>query len=102
MAKKVKTYADKLLSDKKFKKDFEQEYKNLIISEKIAELRHKAHLTQEQLAKRIHTTKSAISRYESNDYGGYSISLLQKIAAACGADLRVGFVYRNKGRKVMV
>jgi len=102
MAKKITTYADKLLLDKKFKKDFEQEYKNLIISEKIAELRHKAHLTQAQLAKRIHTTKSAISRYESNNYEGYSISLLQKIAVACGADLRVGFVYKSNGRKVAV
>ncbi|MCK5013666.1 MAG: helix-turn-helix domain-containing protein [Candidatus Omnitrophica bacterium] len=39
-------------------------------------MRHKAYLTQEQLAKRIHTTKSAISRYESNNYEGYSLSLL--------------------------
>ena len=102
MTKKVKTYADKLLENKKFRKDFEKEYKNLVISEKIAELRHKAHLTQEQLAKRVHTTKSAISRYESNNYDGYSISLLQKIAVACGADLRVGFVIKDNGRKEVV
>jgi len=89
---KTRTYADKLLKDKKFQEEFEQEYKNLVISEKIAQLRHRAHLTQEQLAQRIHTTKSAISRYENSDYQGYSISLLQKIAAACGADLRITFV----------
>ncbi len=94
------TYADKLLTDKKFREEFEQEYKNLVISEKIAELRHKAHLTQEELAKRIHTTKSAISRYESNNYKGYSLSLLQKIAVACGADLRVGFVIKKNGKGV--
>ncbi|MEI8011398.1 MAG: helix-turn-helix transcriptional regulator [Candidatus Omnitrophota bacterium] len=88
-----KTYADKLLLDKSFREDFEQEYKNLVISEKIAALRHKAQLTQEELAQRIHTTKSAISRYESNRYQGYSLSLLQKIAVACGADLEVGFVF---------
>lgn len=102
MVKKVKTYADKLLSDKKFKQDFEKEYENLVISEKIAELRHKAHLSQEQLAKRIHTTKSAISRYESNSYAGYSTTLLQKIAIACGADLEINFVYKNNGHKVTV
>lgn len=92
---KVRTYADKLLADKKFSEEFEREYKNLVISEKIAHLRHKASLTQEELAQRIHTTKSAISRYESNNYHGYSVSLLQKIAAACGADLRISFT-RNK------
>ena len=92
---KVRTYADKLLEDKAFREKFEQEYKNLVISEKIAELRYKAHLTQEELAKRVHTTKSAISRYESNEYQGYSVSLLQKIASACGADLRISFVHKK-------
>ena len=92
---KVMTYSDKLLENKDFREEFEQEYKNLIISEKIAELRHKAHLTQEELAKRVHTTKSAISRYESNEYQGYSVSLLQKIASACGADLRISFVHKK-------
>lgn len=92
---KIKTYSDTLLEQKQFRKDFEQEYKNLVISEKIARLRHKAHLTQDELAKKIQTTKSAISRYERNDYQGYSISLLQKIASACGADLRISFVVRR-------
>ena len=93
--KKIKTYADKLLADKNFRGKFEQEYRNLIISEKIAELRHKAHLTQEQLAEKVHTTKSAISRYESNGYQGYSVSLLQKIASACGADLKIVFIFKK-------
>lgn len=92
---KIKTYADKLLENKNFREDLEEEYKNLVISEKIAELRHKARLTQEELAKKIHTTKSAISRYESNNYQGYSVSLLQKIASACGADLRISFVVKK-------
>jgi DNA-binding XRE family transcriptional regulator len=95
---KIRTYADKLLQDKRFKEEFEQEYRNLVIAEKIAQLRHKAHLTQEELAERIHTTKSAISRYESNVYNGYSFSLLQRIAVACGADLQVSFVLKNKAK----
>lgn len=93
--KKTKTYADKLLADRTFRREFEQEYKNLVISEKIAELRHKAHLTQEQLAEKVHTTKSAISRYESSNYQGYSVSLLQKIASSCGADLKISFVIKK-------
>jgi len=92
---KVRTYSDKLLENKAFKEKFEEECKNLVISEKIAELRHKAHLTQEELAQRVHTTKSAISRYESNNYQGYSVSLLQKIASACGADLRISFTFKK-------
>lgn len=92
MAKrKAKTYMDTLMQDKKFKEDFEKEYSRLLISEKIAKLRKSAHLTQESLAKRIRTTKSAISRYESADYQGYSLALLEKIAHACGAELEIKF-----------
>lgn len=92
---KTPTYADKLLKDKAFSEQFDQEYKNLVVSEKIAQLRRRAHLTQEQLARRVRTTKSAISRYESNEYNGYSVSLLQRIASACGADLKVSFVLKK-------
>jgi len=91
----VRTYSDTLLEDKHFREKFERVYKNLVISEKIAQLRHKAHLTQDELAQKVRTTKSAISRYENNDYQGYSVSLLQKIASACGADLRISFISKK-------
>ena len=91
-----KTYMDELMQDKKFKKLFDEEYQKLLISEKIAKLRKSSHLTQQTLARRIHTTKSAISRYESAGYRGYSITILFKIARACGADLKVNFVPRKK------
>ena len=87
--KKVKTYLDTLMADKEFRERFDQEYQNLSISEQIARARKAAHLTQEALARRVHTTKSAISRYESADYNKYSISLLNRIAHSCDADLKV-------------
>ena len=93
---KSKTVFDKLMEDKFFKAQFEEGYKDFLISEKIAELRHKSRLTQEQLAKKINTTKSAISRYENNDYNGYSLTLLRKIASACGAELQVTFTPKKK------
>lgn len=87
--KKVKTYLDTLMTDKEFKENFDQEYQNLSISEQIAKVRKAAHLTQEELAKQVHTTKSAISRYESANYNKYSISLLTRIANSCNANLKV-------------
>ena len=95
-SKNNKTYLDKLLEDPQFKKLFDEEYQKLVISEKIAKLRKESHLTQQDLAKRIYTTKSAISRYESGTYRGYSITILFKIARACGADLKVNFVPKKK------
>lgn len=93
--KKSRTYFDKLMENKQFREAFEKEYPKILISERIAKLRKEAKLTQEALAKKIHTTKSAISRYESADYSGYTISLLQKIARACNADVDVRFLQKG-------
>jgi len=86
---KAKTYMDRLMNGKEFREKFEQEYQNLCIGEQIARARHYAHLTQSALAKQIHTTKSAISRYESADYNRYSIPLLTRIAKACGTEFKI-------------
>ena len=93
--KKNKTYMDELMKDEKFREKFDEEYQNLCVAEQIAYMRRHAHLTQAALAKRIHTTKSAISRYESADYNQYGVPLLAKIAKACGAKLKVIFTISN-------
>lgn len=97
---KSETIMDKLLADSTFKKLFDQEYQNLLISEQIAGLRHEAGLTQEALAKKITTSKSAISRYESADYRNYTVATLRKIAHACGAHLHILFTPAGKPRAV--
>ena len=94
--KKIKTYMDKLMENKEFREKFDKEYLNLCIGEHIARIRHQANLTQDALAKRTHTTKSAISRYENSDYKSYSMPLLKRIAEACGAVLKINFVPKVK------
>lgn len=97
--KKAPTYLDTLLKHEQFRKAFEKEYSKLLISEQITRVRKSAHLTQAELAKKIRTTKSAISRYESAHYRGYSITLLQRIAHACGAHLHISFIDTHKLQK---
>lgn len=96
--RKVETYMDRLMANTEFRNRFDQKYQNLCIGEQIARARHYAHLTQSALAKRVHTTKSAISRYETADYSGYSIPLLTRIAKACGADLKIIFIASKRRR----
>jgi len=93
--KKTKTYMDKLMKNKEFREKFDEEYKNICIGEHIARIRHQANLTQDALAKRTHTTKSAISRYENSDYKSYSIPLLNRIAEACGTVLKIDFIAKG-------
>jgi len=86
---------DKLMKNEEFRKRFDEEYQNICIGEHIARIRHQANLTQDALAKRAHTTKSAISRYENSDYKSYSIPLLNRIAEACGTVLKIDFVTKG-------
>lgn len=95
---KTKTYMDRLMDGKEFREKFEQEYQNLCIGEQIARARHRAHLTQSALAKQIHTTKSAISRYESANYNRYSIPLLTRIAKACRTDLKIILITSERAK----
>ena len=98
--KKIETYLEKRLKDKKFRELFEKEYTNVLISEKLAKMRLEAHLTQAQLARKIHTKKSAISRYESGKYSGFSMPTLLKLAHACGKEIKIDFVSCKKKREV--
>lgn len=86
---KNKSWLDKKLADPKFKSGFELEYEKLSIGEQLAELRNSAHLTQAAVAKKVGTTASAISRYESAEYDRYELQTLQKIVAACGGIMHI-------------
>ena len=58
----------------------------------VHELRIFEGLTQAQLAERIGTTASAISRVESADYRGHSLAMLRRIAGAVGRKVAILFL----------
>jgi DNA-binding XRE family transcriptional regulator len=54
--------------------------------------RTKAGLSQAQLADKLGTKQSVISRLEDADYEGHSLSILQRIAAALGQRIEIRFL----------
>lgn len=62
------------------------------IARQILTLRNEAGLTQKALAKLVGTTPTVISRLESADYEGHSMSMLRRIAAALNSRVQVRFV----------
>ena len=68
---------------------------NLLVSEMIYGARTAAGLSQAQLAERVGTTQSVISRLEDADYEGYSLSTLQRIADALQQRLEIRMVPRR-------
>jgi ribosome-binding protein aMBF1 (putative translation factor) len=55
----------------------------------VREMREDAGLTQAELAKKTGTTQSVIARLEDAEYTGHSLTMLERIAAACGIALKL-------------
>ncbi len=71
---------------------FEAELANAEIARMIYDLRTKAGLTQQTLARRVGTTASVICRLEDADYEGHSLPMLRRIAAALDKRVEIRFV----------
>jgi len=74
--------------DKAFAEGYDQGFEEFKIGFMLKEAREKCGLTQEALAKRIKTTKSAISRIE-NHSEDIKLSTLIKVANSLGRHLSV-------------
>jgi transcriptional regulator with XRE-family HTH domain len=88
---KKRSIYDRKMEDPEFRAVYEEVAAKLDIGEKISELRHKCHMTQADLAKRVHTSRTAIARYESGNYENYNIVTLKRIAKALGKELKISF-----------
>ena len=69
---------------------------NAAVAQLIYDVRNKAGLSQAELAERIGTRQSVISRLENADYEGHSLSMLQRIAGALGQTLEIRFLTSAK------
>lgn len=75
-------------SDPKFAEDFNSGYEQFKIGALLRQAREEAGLTQEELAEKLNTKKSAISRIE-NHAEDIKLSTLEKFANALGKKLRL-------------
>lgn len=76
-------------------KALEEERQNADIARRLYALRTRAGLTQKQLADRVGTTASVISRLENPDYDGHSLTMLRRVADALGMRIQIRFVSRS-------
>jgi ribosome-binding protein aMBF1 (putative translation factor) len=65
---------------------------NAAVAQLIYAARIKAGFSQAELAGKLGTKQSVISRLEDADYEGHSLSMLQRIAAALGQSLEIRFL----------
>lgn len=74
--------------DPKFAKDFDSGYEQFKIGVMLKQAREEAGITQEELARRLNTKKTAISRIE-NHAENIKLSTLEKFARALGKHLKL-------------
>lgn len=86
--KNYKRFRAKLLKDKKIKKFYEKLGPEFNLTAMLIKKRIEKGLTQKELAQKIRTKQSAISRLESGHYN-FSLAFLRKIAKALNAKLEV-------------
>lgn len=78
-------------TDPKFAKNFESGYQGFKIGVLLWHAREQAGFTQEALARRVKTKKSAIFRLENNAEG-LRLSTINRVARALGKSLRIELV----------
>ena len=86
-----KSIFEKKMQDSKFKAVYDEVSIELGLGEQIAELRHKYRLTQTELAKKVHTSRTAIARYESGHYSSFNVKTLVRIAKALHKKIKISF-----------
>jgi ribosome-binding protein aMBF1 (putative translation factor) len=101
MPKRTTIDATKILAeiaghDPKRQQAFEEAVANREVAQRIFELREQAGLSQTELAKRVGTTQSVISRLEDADYEGHSLAMLNRIAAAVERRVEIRFLPRRR------
>ncbi len=86
-----KYIAERKEKDAAFAKNFDKGYKNFSIGVLLKIAREEAGLTQEQVAKRLQTKKSAISRIE-NHAEDIRLSTIKRFAEAVGRQVELNIV----------
>ncbi|MBI5189630.1 MAG: helix-turn-helix transcriptional regulator [Nitrospirae bacterium] len=83
-----KYIADRKKKDASFAEGFDEGYEQFKVGVMLRQAREEAGLTQEELARRLKTQKTAISRIE-NHAEDIKLSTLERVASALGKKLEV-------------
>jgi len=88
-----KDFKEKALKDPEFKKAYDELEEEYELRRQLIKMRKKSGLTQEELAKKLKTKKSNISRLESfNAKSSPRILTLMEYAKATGHKMKIEFV----------
>jgi predicted transcriptional regulator len=91
MGKKLSQIKAELMADDEFRLEYEGLEEEFSVAGQLIEARMKAHLTQEEVARRMGTTQSVVARLESGRPLP-SLRSLRRYASAIGGKLEIRLV----------
>jgi len=95
-------YLREQLKNGQFAKRFAHAGEAWDVSLQITALRKQAGLSQQQLASRLGTSQQQISRLESPDYEGHSLSMLRRVATELNAEVQITIKAGKNRRQNMI
>jgi transcriptional regulator with XRE-family HTH domain len=95
-------YLEDQLKDPDFAARFERAGQAWEVAMQLAALRKDSGLSQKELAIRLGTSQQQISRLESPNYEGHSLSVIRRVAEALGATVNVRIEKKRPRRKYAV
>jgi ribosome-binding protein aMBF1 (putative translation factor) len=72
-----------------YRKTFTRTLHQIDLALLVREMREEAGLTQTELARKVSTTQPVIARLEDAEYTGHSLTMLERVATACGVALKL-------------
>jgi DNA-binding XRE family transcriptional regulator len=88
---KIDAHLKEELKNKEFRKAYEFERAKVILAQKIAELRQEGHITQKELAKRLHVSQQFISQIETAEENNLTLDTLMGLAKSLGRGIKISF-----------
>ena len=82
---------NRLMKDEEFKTEYERLKPRYEIIAQIINARSQLNITQEELAQRVGTQKSNISRFESGSYNP-TLDFVTKIASSLGKEIHISLI----------
>jgi Helix-turn-helix. len=84
------------LSDPEFAREFKEARERASVGLRISRFRTAKGMSQAELAAKLHTTQSVISRFESADYTGHKVETLKRVADALNLELVIDLRERER------
>ena len=82
---------NRLMKDEEFKMEYEKLKPRYELIAQIIDARSQLNITQEELAQRVGTQKSNISRFESGSYNP-SLDFITKVARSLGKEIHISLI----------